>query len=191
MPKIIENLETKLMDEARRQIEMVGYTAMTIRSVASACGVGVGTVYNYFRSKEELLAGYMLRDWQQCLEEIHCVSESVGESAEDVTEGIQTAESGIAAEKHPAAVVTRCIYDQLCRYADSNRALFADPGAASAFAASFGRYHGLLRSQLAAPLRRFCHSDFAAEFVAESLLTWTMQGKRFDEIYELIGRLFL
>lgn len=181
MPKIIENLEIKLMDEARRQIETVGYTAMTIRSVASACGVGVGTVYNYFRSKEELLAGYMLRDWQQCLEEIHCVSERMSGSAADPVSVVT---------EDQAAVVCRCIYDQLRLYAHSNRALFGDPGAASAFAASFGRYHGVLRSQLSAPLRQFCHSDFAAEFVSESLLTWTMAGKSFDEIYELIGRLF-
>ena len=167
MPKIIENLETKLMEEARRQIETSGYSAMTIRSVAAACGVGVGTVYNYFRSKEELLVTYMLRDWQQCLEEIH--------------------EAAVSANVAP---VVRCIYDRLCRYAAGNRALFQDPSAASAFAASFGRYHGMLRGQLAEPLRRFCQSDFAAEFIAESLLTWTMAGRSFDEIYDMIGKLF-
>lgn len=178
MPKIIENLETKLMEEAHHQIETIGYSAMTIRSVAAACGVGVGTVYNYFRSKEELLAGYMLRDWQQCLAEIHRASDSVEAVTGETVSGDQ------------AARVSRCIYDQLSHYAWSNRALFADPGAASTFAASFGRYHGVLRSQLAAPLRRFCDSDFASEFVAESLLTWTMAGKSFDEIYGMIGRLF-
>ena len=46
MPKIIENLETKLIEEAKKQFETSGYSALTIRSVAKACGVGVGTVYN-------------------------------------------------------------------------------------------------------------------------------------------------
>ena len=44
MPKKIINLESRLVEEARKQIEEVGYSAMTIRSVAKACGVGVGTV---------------------------------------------------------------------------------------------------------------------------------------------------
>ena len=60
MPKIIKDLEKRLTEEARRQIEEDGYGAMTVRSVAKACGVGVGTVYNYFSSKDELLAGYLL-----------------------------------------------------------------------------------------------------------------------------------
>ena len=48
----------------------------------------------------------------------------------------------------------------------------------------------LLRSQLAAPLRKFCDSDYGAEFVAEALLNWTMAEKDFQEIYRMIGKLF-
>ena len=40
MPKIIENLESKLIEEAKKQVEQSGYGALTIRSVAKACGVG-------------------------------------------------------------------------------------------------------------------------------------------------------
>ena len=57
MPKIIENLREKLVLEARHQVEELGYGALTIRSVAAACGVGVGTVYNYFPSKEAFIYG--------------------------------------------------------------------------------------------------------------------------------------
>ena len=46
MPKIIENLESRLLAEAYRQTREAGYSALTIRNVAKACGVGVGTVYN-------------------------------------------------------------------------------------------------------------------------------------------------
>lgn len=63
MPKVIENLALRLSEEARRQVAENGYAALTIRSVAKACGVGVGTVYNYYPSKEALAASYMLRDW--------------------------------------------------------------------------------------------------------------------------------
>ena len=168
MPKIIENLESKLIEEAQKQLEQTGYSSMTIRSVAKACGVGIGTVYNYFPSKDDLLATYLLSEWKDCIAAIsnasHC-SDS------------------------PAPVV-RCIFDQLLAFARRHQAIFRDEAAAANFAGSFSRYHGLLRSQLAAPLRKFCSSDFASEFIAESLLTWSMSGKSFDDIYGMIDKLF-
>ena len=158
MPKIIENLEEKLMAEAKRQIEESGYSAVTIRSVAKSCGVGVGTVYNYFPSKEELLAAYLLRDWKECVAAIH---ESSCQSA--------TPEP-----------VLRSMFDHLLAFSTRHRAIFRDAAAASAFAGS----------QLAAPLRKFCNGDFPAEFIAESLLTWSLSGKSFDQIYAMIEGLF-
>ena len=168
MPKIIKNLESKLIAEAQKQILEQGYGAVTIRSVANACGVGVGTVYNYFSSKEELLASYLLEDWNSCI----------------------TAITAVSRYSDAPAPVVRCIYDQLSAYAFRHQAIFRDETAFSAFAASFGRYHTMLRAQLAEPLRKFCGSDFASDFVAESLLAWTMAGKTFDEIYGIIGKLF-
>ena len=141
---------------------------MTIRSVAKACGVGVGTVYNYFPSKDAMLATYMLEDWKRCIEVIAAVSRY---------------------SDSPEAVM-RCMYDQLLSYAQLHSTVFRDEAAAASFAGSFSRYHGLLRSQLAEPLRKFCRSDFAAEFAAEALLTWTMAGREFDEIYGIIGKQF-
>ena len=56
MPKIIENVREQLLAEAKKQVFEHGYADTTIRSVARACGLGVGTVYNYFSSKEMLIA---------------------------------------------------------------------------------------------------------------------------------------
>ena len=168
MPKIIENLEQNLIEEAQKQVVRSGYGSLTIRSVAKACGVGIGTVYNYFQSKDDLLAAFLLRDWQNCMSAIVAASEQ-------------------SASPEP---VVRCMYDQLLSYAKRHQAIFRDETAASNFAGAFSRYHGLLRSQLAAPIRKYCVSDFLAEFVAESLLTWSMSGKSFDEIYEILRKLF-
>lgn len=167
MPKIIVNLESRLIEEARKQIEQEGYGAVTIRSVANACGVGVGTVYNYFSSKDALLATYMLRDWETCLTAIRAVS-NYSESA---------------------LPVLRCIFDHLTAYTRRHSAVFCDEAAAASFAGSAGRYHSMLRGQLAEPIRKHCSSDFTAEFIAESLLTWTVAGKTFDQIYALLEKL--
>lgn len=59
MPKILEDPVKRLIAETRRQIREQGYRATTIRSVAKGCGVGVGTVYNYFDSKEQLTAAFL------------------------------------------------------------------------------------------------------------------------------------
>jgi len=168
MPKIIENPESRLIEEAKKQIEESGYGAMTIRSVAKACGVGVGTVYNYFSSKEELVATHLLEDWKQCITAIRAVS---------------------TYSDFPRPVAL-CIYDQLISFAQRHLAIFRDEAAAASFAGSFGKYHGMLRAQLSQPLRKFCSSDFAADFLAEALLTWTMAGKTFDEIYGMMEKLF-
>ena len=42
MPKIIENIREQLLQEVKRQIAENGYGKTTIRSVAGACGLGVG-----------------------------------------------------------------------------------------------------------------------------------------------------
>lgn len=168
MPKIIKDLETRLKEEANRQIQEGGYSAMTIRSVAKACGVGVGTVYNYFASKEELLADFLLDDWRQCVTAINAVS----------------------TYSNSPVPVARCIFDQLLAFSQRHTAIFMDEAAAASFSGASGKYHAMLRAQLAEPVRKFCASDFAAEFVAEALLTWTMAGKSFDEIYGMIGKSF-
>ena len=94
MPKIIENIREKLLEEAKRQVIENGQSAMTIRSVATACGVGTGTVYNYFPSKDVLVANFMLEDWMICIQAI--------------TQG--TAEAG------DAKAALYCMYQELLKY---------------------------------------------------------------------------
>ena len=167
MPKIIENLRQRLVEEARRQVAECGYAAMTIRSVAAACGVGVGTVYNYFTSKDALVAAFLLEDWQESIAKACAVSR----------------------ESRDAGPVFCCIHRQLQEFTQRNLAVFADETAVSSFSGSPSPYHTLLRAQLAAPLRKFCADDFTAEFIAESLLTWTVAGRGIEEIQPLLEKL--
>ena len=168
MPKIIKDLPLRLTEEARRQVLSSGYGALTIRNVAKHCGVGVGTVYNYYDSKDALVASFLLEDWKQCLNIIHDVS-------------------GQAVTPEP---VLKAIYDQLTAFLSLHSAVFQDKAAAVAFSGSFSHYHSILRSQLADPLRKFCPDDFSADFIAEAMLTWTVSGKPFDAVCHLITKLF-
>jgi AcrR family transcriptional regulator len=169
MPKIIAGLRERLISEAERQLVEGGYSTMTIRSVAKACQVAVGTVYNYFPAKEDFVASVLLQRWRQAVEEIAAVAE----------------------EAQVPEMLLRSMYDQLCAFMEQYRVLFQDEAAVAVFAASFARYHDLLRSQLAQPLQRFCQSEFEAEFIAEALLTWTVAGEGFDEIYLVIQKIFI
>lgn len=168
MPKIIENLRDQLLDEARKQIAQRGYTGTTIRSVAGACGVGVGTVYNYFSSKEMLIAAFMAEDWQQQLDAM------------------------AALPKDQPAVLLRGIYEALCSYAEEHRDLFSDAGAAKAMWLGFAPRHRMLREQLTGFVLPACkgdHAPFTAAFIAESLISWAMENTPFDTLYPVIHKL--
>ena len=165
MPKIIENVREQLLIEAKRQIIQNGYGKTTIRSVASACGLSVGTVYNYFKSKDMLIASFMVEDWQECLAKMEQNSRS-----------------------NPEAFLQN-IYFSLREFVESHAYLFRDEEAAKVFATALNERHKLLRDQLAELLLPICdHSnrEFLAAFISESLLTWTLAGKSFAEIYSVI-----
>lgn len=174
MPKIIENIREKLLEEAKRQVMEQGYSAMTIRSVSKACGVGVGTVYNYFPSKDMLVAGFMLLDWQKALV---CIRQSCQDS-------------------NDPEVVLHSIYSEIVSFTEKYAVLFQDEGAGASFAASVRNRHSQLRDQIAEELACICRdrekvsAAFLAEFVAESILTWTVAGRSFEEISSILLQLF-
>ncbi len=169
MPKIIEDLKQKLLFETRRQIDENGYGSLTVRSVAKAAGVGVGTVYNYFASKDMLIAHLVLADWQIMLD-----------SLRKNNEGKNLKES------------LRCIYDCLVEFTKKYHALFSDSDAKKAYSTAFTDRHRLLRRQLAELIMPLCEgknadTGFYAEFVIEALLAWSLEGKSFDNIVSALN----
>ena len=67
MPKVIENIKQTLLEKAKVILLQEGYEALTIRRVAKECNIAVGTVYNYYSSKEIMAGSVMLDDWQNLL----------------------------------------------------------------------------------------------------------------------------
>lgn len=52
-----------ILAQSRRLVTENGLPAVSMRSVAEACGVAVGTIYNYFPSKTALIAGTVESVW--------------------------------------------------------------------------------------------------------------------------------
>lgn len=53
----------EILRVCRESIRQQGWDALNIRAVAKACGVSVGTIYNYFRSKDDLIAASVESVW--------------------------------------------------------------------------------------------------------------------------------
>ena len=53
----------EILKTSRELIQRQGWTAVNIRSVAAACGVSVGSIYNYFDSKTALVSAVVESVW--------------------------------------------------------------------------------------------------------------------------------
>ena len=67
MPKIIKNPEDRILQAARNRLLDKDLSSFSLRGVAADCGIAVGTIYNYFKDKESLMAAVMIQDWMDAL----------------------------------------------------------------------------------------------------------------------------
>ena len=163
MPKIIKNLREKLIEETGRQLSEGGIESITIRSVAKNCGVGTGTVYNYFNNKNAMISAYILQDWDSSIARI---------------------EQAATAPKE----TTFAIYTELNSFMIKYRSLFSRISDQEKLVPR--SYHQKLKSQLGDILCRFTNDRFCAEFIAEALITWSVSGIPFDQLYRMLEKLF-
>ena len=70
MRKKDQEIQTALLASARRIACTDGVDAINIRALASEVGVSVGTVYNYYDSKQAVLLALTEEYWQGVLEEL-------------------------------------------------------------------------------------------------------------------------
>ena len=175
MPKIIENVRGKLIDEAKEQIALNGYESVTIRSIAKGCGLGLGTFYNYFKSKDLLIATFLLEDWK--------------ERIKNITEKHAT-------ESNPMVVVND-LHNEVTSFIKEYNSIFTSPTAIKSFSMSGPGYHKFVRNQVAEPIYNSCvlagieNAEFLSLFVAESVLTWTVAKKDYEEIAAIVSKLFV
>ena len=60
----------KELKRAEELIELGEYDNFSIRSIAKDCGIAVGTLYNYFKSKDELLVAVIDEHWCKMIGEV-------------------------------------------------------------------------------------------------------------------------
>ena len=165
MPKIIENLAERLLEEAKTLLLEKGYEGLNMRAVAQQTGVGLGTVYNYYASKDNLIAGILLQDWNQALAKLK-----------------EQAKANVG-----GSILTRSIYDELIAFIERYGEMFKS--AAKNGVTVRGEYHAMLRSQLADLLKSVCRDEFATVFIAEALLTWTVEAVPYSQLEPLLNRI--
>ena len=72
MPKQVIDREG-LVSQAYAIASRDGISALSVRKVASACGIAVGSVYGYFPTKADLTAAVLIRFFEENLSEELCV----------------------------------------------------------------------------------------------------------------------
>ncbi len=70
MPKIISDIRNKILTSAKVQLKEKGYAGLSLRGVAEDCAIAVGTTYNYFNSKEELVNAIITSDWEEAMKDL-------------------------------------------------------------------------------------------------------------------------
>ncbi len=55
----------EILKASRELIQQHGWSAINIRSVAAACGVSIGSIYNYFNSKADLVGATVESVWHE------------------------------------------------------------------------------------------------------------------------------
>lgn len=68
MPKIIENIRETILEKGKEMLLEESYRDFSIRRLAKNCGLGLGTLYNYFENKEDLIYHIFLSDWEITME---------------------------------------------------------------------------------------------------------------------------
>ena len=53
----------QILQVCRELIQQQGWSAVSIRSVAGACGISVGSIYNYFQNKSQLVGAAVESVW--------------------------------------------------------------------------------------------------------------------------------
>ena len=172
MPKIIPNAKEKILTSTKELLFKQGFEGLALRDIARASGVALGTIYNYFSSKDMLVASVMVKDWNSTLQNITtCCNEAL------------SVEQGV-----------RSMYDSITEYVDIYKSIRKEYKKNNYY---FGTHHMILRNQLSEILKKLLVKfDYKEDLVlcpllAETILDSAVQEDiSYNELSIIINRVF-
>ena len=126
MPKIIEDVENRILRSARKRLLGGDLSSFSARGIAEDCGIAVGTIYNYYRDKESLMGAVMAQDWQAELQK----------AGEEVA-SVPTPEAGVL-----------CLYEAIRAFSRAYESVWAAVPTGEGFGSMYRTRHKLLLSQI-------------------------------------------
>ena len=133
MPKIIPDLKKNIINKGRTILFEEGYDALSMRRMASECGIAVGTIYNYMRNKDDLVAHICMEDW---FEVVRTINDRL-KTASGFVEGVNM------------------IYHGLIGFRDSYLRCWKEYSLAGGSNEIIARIHPNLREQVAGMIEKF------------------------------------
>lgn len=79
LSRIIENPKKLIFDSAKKILQEEGYGNLSIRKIAKMCDIAVGTIYNYYPNKKDIVIEMMSEYWDdyfKVIEEITVSTDS-------------------------------------------------------------------------------------------------------------------
>lgn len=73
MSRVIENPQQLILSKAKEILYNEGYIKLSMRNLSKACGIALGTIYNYYPSKKELYVEMMTDYWHEFFLKIESV----------------------------------------------------------------------------------------------------------------------
>lgn len=73
MARVIENPKQLILSKAKEILYQQGYQKLSMRALSKACDIALGTIYNYYPTKKDLIVEMMTDYWQNYLDAVQLI----------------------------------------------------------------------------------------------------------------------
>jgi len=76
LARVIENPQQLILNKAKEILYNEGYVKLTMRNVSKACNIALGTIYNYYPTKKDLVIEMMTEYWHEYIDKTQVIVNS-------------------------------------------------------------------------------------------------------------------
>lgn len=76
LSRVIENPKQLILNKAKEILYNEGYSKLNMRNLSKACDIALGTIYNYYPTKKNLIIEMMTDYWQEFLYSVQKTADS-------------------------------------------------------------------------------------------------------------------